>query len=250
MPARTPQTAAEPVYAEDVSEIYDLFYTGRGKSFADEATAIERWVRARDPHASSVLDVACGTGEHLRCFAGRFPDVAGVELSPAMCAVARRKLPGVPVHIADMRGFDLGRGFDVVCCLTSTLGYMADVDELRRSVAAMAAHLRPGGVLIVDPWWSPGHYRDGYVAQDAVRTSSGGVIRMSRSTRDGDRVRNEAHYVVSDERGIRHFTHVQTLTLFTATEYLAAMRAAGLTAEHVEGLTAFPDRGLFAGRLG
>ncbi|MFD2396188.1 class I SAM-dependent methyltransferase [Prauserella oleivorans] len=37
----------------------------------------------------SLLDVACGTGAHLRRFARRCPHVEGLELSPDMLTVAR-----------------------------------------------------------------------------------------------------------------------------------------------------------------
>jgi hypothetical protein len=124
---------------------------------------------------------------------------------------------------------------------------MSGADELAMAVGAMARHLVPGGVLVVDPWWSPNHYVDGYTAHDTVRAEGRTVVRMSHSTRTGDAVRNEAHYLVAGADGIRHFTHIQTLTLFTAAQYLGALESAGCTAEHVTGDAEFPDRGLFVG---
>lgn len=233
------------VYGQDVSEVYDLFYRGRGQDFAAEAAVVAETVRSRRPDANSLLDVACGTGEHLRWLATHFDEVAGLEMSPAMCALARGKRPRTPVHQGDMRGFDLGRAFDAVCCLTSSLGYMSGVDELDAAVAAMARHLVPGGVLVIDPWWSPGTFLDGHIAHDVVRTDTRTVARLSHSRRDGDSVRHEAHYLVADATGIRHFTHTQPLTLFTRAQYLAALEHAGCAAEHVEYATHFTARGLF-----
>jgi SAM-dependent methyltransferase len=239
--------AAEPVYGRDVSEVYDLFYRGRGQDFATEAAVVTEVVRSRLPVARSLLDVACGTGEHLRSLAPHFDDVAGLEASPAMCALAREKLPETPVHQGDMRDFRLGRAFDAVCCLTGTIGYMTDIGELDAAIGAMADHLVPGGVLVIDPWWFPETFLDGHIAHDMVRDDDRTVARVSHSTRAGGAVRHEAHYLVAEPAGIRHFAHVQSLTLFTRDDYLAALARAGCTAEHLQDAGWTRSRGLFAG---
>ena len=243
----SPSAVTSAAYDADVAEIYDLLYAGRGKNFAAEADAVTRVVRDRRPQARSVLDVACGTGEHLRRLAAAFPEVVGLELSPAMCTVAEAKLPSGVVHAGDMRSFALGRRFDAVCILTGTIGYARDVDELCVTVRAMASHLVPGGVLVIDPWWSPDTFLDGHVAHDMVRDDTRTVVRVSHSARHGPATRHEAHYVVADGDGIRHFSHVQMLTLFTRGDYLDALRSAGCTAEHLTDAGGLPGRGLFAG---
>ena len=54
-----------------------------------------------------------------------------------------------------MTAFDLGCRFDVVTCLFSSIGYVGTVERLDQAIATMAAHLEPGGTLIVEPWLSP-----------------------------------------------------------------------------------------------
>jgi SAM-dependent methyltransferase len=237
---------ATPVYEPDVSEIYDFFYRGRGQDFAAEAGAVADVVQELLPEADSVLDVGCGTGEHLRLLADRFRHAVGLELSASMCDVARAKDPRLVIHRGDMREFDLGRTFAAVCSLTSTVGYMSDVDELALALHAMARHLAPGGVLVVDPYWSPERFLDGHIAHDVVRDGGRTVLRLSHSVRTGRAVRHEAHYLAADPSGIRHFTHVQPLHLFTEAEYLAAFQRAGCPGEH-RADAAYPDRGLFVG---
>lgn len=244
---RRPDGTANPVYEPDVSEVYDFFYSGRGQDFAAEAGAVADVVREHRPDATSVLDVGCGTGEHLRLLAERLPDAAGLEMSPSMCELARAKQPGATVHEGDMRDFDLGRTFDVVCSLTSTVGYMSDVDELATALTAMARHLDPGGVLVIDPYWSPEQFLDGHIAHDAVADGGRTVVRVSHSVRSGRAVHHEAHYLAAGPGGIRHFTHVQPLHLFSEAEYLAAFERAGCPAQHREDVPAFPARGLYVG---
>jgi SAM-dependent methyltransferase len=151
------------MYDADLAEVYEaLLVDGQGKDYSAEARALTSLVRSRAPHAASLLDVACGTGAHLAHLRNSFDPVAGVEPSEPMRARAAVQLPGVPVYAGDMRTFDLGKTFDVVVCLFSSIGYVDGVDELERAVARMAAHLNPGGVLVLEPWFTPERWRDGY----------------------------------------------------------------------------------------
>lgn len=218
------------------ADIYDLLYAAAGKDYAAEATVLVDTVRARCPSASSLLDVACGTGAHLEHLRPRFDEVVGVDLEPAMLAVARRRLSGVRLEVGDMRAFDLGAAFDAVTCLFSAIGAMRDVGELQAAVATMRRHLRPGGVLVVDGWILPEHWQDPGVVQALARDDPDGgraVARVARSERRDRRTRLELHHLVGTPDGVEHLVEVHELTLFTGEEYVDALRAAGLGAEVV-----------------
>lgn len=76
-----------------------------------------------------------------------------------MLAVARAKVPDVPLHDADMRTFNLAKRFDVVACLFSSIGYVRSVWELNTAVAVMAPWFTPDQ-------WQPGRVRGGMVVDD------------------------------------------------------------------------------------
>lgn len=101
---------------------------------------------------ASVLDLACGTGVLAGRLAAAFAEVVGLDESEPMLAEARRLVarPGVSFVRGDMRGFDLGRRFDVAVCASNSLNYVADRAELGRVLAAVARHLRPGGFFVFD----------------------------------------------------------------------------------------------------
>jgi len=104
-----------------------------------------------------VLDVGCGPGllaESAAAAVGAAGAVCGVDLSPPMVALARRRcahLPWVAFEVADAVALPgAAERFDAVTC-TQVLEYVPDVeralDELRRV-------LRPGGRLaLVDTDW-------------------------------------------------------------------------------------------------
>jgi SAM-dependent methyltransferase len=244
-------TAAERTrYGSDLSEIYDVIYAGRGKDYLAESAEVADLVVAAAPGARSLLDVACGTGGHLRHLRRHFTRVAGVDRSPHMVGRARENLPGVPVHVGDMTGFRLPDTFDAAVCLFSSVGYLAGPAELDAAVATMAAHVRAGGVVLVEPWYTPEAFLPGYVADDLVRSGELVVARVSHSTRTGDRVPIVVHYLVADpERGIRHHTDVHEMTLFTDAQYRAAFERAGCAVRRLDPCPRF-GCGLYVGVRG
>ncbi|MHB8244522.1 MAG: class I SAM-dependent methyltransferase [Acidimicrobiales bacterium] len=104
----------------------------------------------------SVLDAGCGTGRVAIELARRGVLVVGVDRDPSMLAVARErsrdlrdKLPGVRLDLfaADLVGLDLGLSFDVVV-MAGNVPLFTDPGTERALVTAVAAHVRPGGLLI------------------------------------------------------------------------------------------------------
>ncbi|MEU6622806.1 class I SAM-dependent methyltransferase [Streptomyces litmocidini] len=236
------------MFGHDLADVYELVYRSRGKDWAAEAAEIGTLIRERLPAADSLLDVACGTGAHLEAFDGLFGHTEGLELSAAMLERATGRLPGVPLHQGDMRAFDLGRRFDAVVCLFTAIGYLRTLQDMRAAVATMARHLRPGGLLVVEPWWFPERFLDGYVAGDLASDEHRTVARISHSTREGRTTRMEVRFVIGEAGGIREFTEVDLLTLFTCEEYLAAFADAGCPAEYLR--PEWTARGLFVARRG
>jgi SAM-dependent methyltransferase len=104
------------------------------------------------PHlrgASTVLELACGTGSILAQLKGDY-EVTGVDLSPEMLELARQKLPDVELHLGDMRSIRLGRAFDAVLCLYDAVNHLPDLADWERVFDTAVAHLRPGGVFVFD----------------------------------------------------------------------------------------------------
>ena len=211
-------------------ELYDAFYDALGKDYAAEAVAVRDRVVARNPGATSLLDVACGTGRHLEHLAAGF-SVTGADIDGALLEIARARCPGVRFAEADMCALDLGERFDAVTCLFSAIGYVGSEERLRQAVVAMAAHLAPGGVLIVEPWFQPDEWSVGYVAGLYVDRPDLKAARLSVSDRREDVAVLVFEYLVATPAGIEHLTERHELTLFTWDQYRDAFEAAGLRTE-------------------
>lgn len=225
---------------EHSARVYDLLYSF--KDYEAEALDLTMLVRERNPGAASLLDVACGTGKHLELLRATFPDVAGVDLDDGLLAVAHERLPDVPLTRGDMRTFDLGRTFDAVTCLFSSVGYLRDDEELAAAIGRMAAHLSPGGVLVVDGWIRPDAWWPGTNVQGLAETSDGvAAARVARTWRDGDRTILDMRYLIATaEDGFEQQQEVHELTLFSDEAYRAAFEAASLTPDVIA--SPMPDR--------
>lgn len=214
--------------------VYDLIYEASGKDYAAESADVDALIQARDPGARRLLDVGCGTGGHLRHLRAHY-DVFGVDLDPHMLAEARKHLGEIPLVEADMRTLALGTAFDAVICLFSVVGYMRSTAELDTAIGALARHLRPGGVLIVDGWVRPDAWREGSTFVQVATSDEMKVARVGRSRRDGTTTHLEMHYLIATTEAVDHLVEHHALTLFSPQDYETALERAGLTVEVVDG---------------
>lgn len=227
------------------AHLYDTVYQAMGKDYAAEARTIHEMAnKYKKTGGNTLLDVACGTGLHAG-FLAEFYQVEGLDIAADMLAVAREKHPSIPFHRGDMRKFNLHRQFDVVTCLFSAIGYMKTFAQLEQAVGSMSRHLLPGGVLFVEPWFTPEDWHTGSVHASFIDQTELKIARMNLSGRKGNRSYFDFHFLVGTPRGVEYFTEHHALTLFTGEEYLAAFRAGNLEVFHdAEGIY---GRGLYIG---
>ena len=223
---------------------YDAIY-GK-KNYAGEAAKLRTVIAgAIQREARTLLDVACGTGRHLAELKADFA-IEGADLNDELLALARARLPGISLHHVDMRNFDLGKTFDVVTCLFSAIGYLTTRDDLSAAICAMARHVAPGGLLIVEPWFTPDKWTvSGKPNVMFANEPDIKIARMSMSAREGGVSIVDLHFLVGLPEGISYFTEQHRFGLFTIEEQTAAFAAAGLEVSHDPG--GLMGRGLYIG---
>jgi SAM-dependent methyltransferase len=224
--------------------IYDAIYAARFDIDA-AASMVHALIQThKRTTGNTLLDVACGTGAYLERLRPSYA-VEGLDLDPAMLAVARQKLPGVPLHLDDLVDFDLGRRFDAVLCLGSSIGYVETVGRLEQAIGSLVRHTAPGGVVVVEPWFGPDLWETGRLTADLVDQPALKIARVLVSGREGNVSSLDVHYLVARPEGVEHFSEQHRLGLFRHEEYVAAFREAGVDVMHeAEGLL---GRGLYIG---
>ncbi|MGA6972744.1 MAG: class I SAM-dependent methyltransferase [Candidatus Binatus sp.] len=225
------------------SELYDAIY--HFKNYARECEILRAVIAVAAPGARTILDVACGTGQHDRFLKEHF-SVDGIDLNENYLQAARAKNPAGRYTRADMTDFDLATTYDAVTCLFSAIGYVRTADRMQRAVACMARHVKPGGVLIVEPWLTPQDWKPGSSFIHAGEIGADKVCRMSHSGQRGNLSVLSLHYLRSTADGIEHYSELLELGLFTRDEMTHAFESANMDVRYdTEGLM---GRGLYIAR--
>lgn len=228
------------------AQYYDDIYGAADKGYEKEADKVHEFIQKyKRTDNNHLLDVACGTGIHAGLLSRHYK-VEGLDLDKNMVKIAKKKFPNISFYQGDMTTFDLGRQFDAITCLFSSIGYVKTRSNLHKAIRNMNRHLLPGGVLIVEPWFTPEQWPPGRVYALQVEKPEVKIIRMSHGGQKGKVSVLEFQYLIGTAKGIEHQTEIHTLGLFTHEEYLNAFRSANLKVTHYKkGLT---GRGLYIGR--
>ena len=223
---------------------YDRLYAF--KDYAAEAARIVSIVgESCRSGGARLLDVACGTGLHLEHLAGTY-NAEGLDISEELLAYARVRNPNSTFYVGDMRTFDLAAPFDIVTCLFSSIGYMTTSEDLHCAIERMAAHLAPGGLLIVEPWLTPDDWKPNTVHGMFIDEPDLKIARINTSQLEGTLSIFDLHHLIGTPEGTEHIVEHHEMGLYTVAEMTAAFAAAGLETWHdPEGLT---GRGLHIGR--
>jgi SAM-dependent methyltransferase len=213
------------------------------------ASKLVTLISQHNPAAVTLLDVGCGPGKHLECLQNYY-QCEGMDLSDGFLKIARERCPGIPIHKGDMTGFKLGKQYDVISCLFVAIAYVRSPENLSKAISNMARHLRPSGVLFVEPWVYPENFRSDRLTADYVDAPDRKLARMYISKTEGRLSVYEIHYLVGTPDGIDYFVEQEELGLFTHEEYCGAFEKAGLTVSYDAKGGLFPDHniGMYVGK--
>jgi SAM-dependent methyltransferase len=117
--------------------------------YAHEAAWYRQVLEASTRPLASLLELGCGAGHNALHMKGGL-DCVLTDIAPAMLAHSRRLNPECEHRLGDMRDLRLGRTFDAVF-VHDAVTYMLTRADLRAAVETAAAHLRPGGVVLLAP---------------------------------------------------------------------------------------------------
>lgn len=230
------------------AELYDRIY-GSFKDYEQECRKIHLLLQQEHPSAHILLDVACGTGEHARILNTLFNyEVDGIDLDSDLIAIAKEKNPTGTFCKGDMVNFSLGKTYDVVMCLFSSIGYVKTLDRVTASLKMFSKHLRDEGIIMVEPWFQPDALSPGKIFLNIAQDDDLSVARMAYNQVNDRLSTLHFEYLIGIEGKITHEVEIHELGLFTVDEMMESFQNAGLTAVYdEEGLS---GRGLYISRKG
>jgi len=134
---------------DEVHHIYekvaDEFDKARGRTLFERGYLDA--VASRVEPGAEILDLGCGGGEPIaRYFIERGFNVTGVDASPSLLAMCRRRFPDMSWVEHDMRTLDLGRRFDAILAWNSF--FHLRKDDQRAMFAVFERHAGPSALLL------------------------------------------------------------------------------------------------------
>ena len=232
------------LYSE-FAKYYDLIYSF--KNYKKEALRVKELVsKYKVSTGKDLLDVGCGTGHHLEYLKDEFYCM-GVDISDEILEVAKRNVKGVTFAQADMTRLNLGKQFDVITCLFSSIGYVKTYANLERTLEGFARHLKTGGVVLIEPWFTKSTFIEGHPSMTTYDGKDIKIARLCVSRIKGNLSIQDMHYLVAERgKSVTHSVDRHEMGLFETDKTLAIMKKTGLHARFLKrGL--MTSRGLFVG---
>jgi SAM-dependent methyltransferase len=145
------------------ARFYDVWQSGFSLPFSEAVLPFyEREILQRGVPERSLLDLACGTGTFLLAWGRKHPDWRriGVDGSPAMLRVARRKLGAAPARSAGrapvpllcqpMESVRAPAPVGAIVCVFDSVNHLTREPQLVGLARAAARSLRPQGLFLFD----------------------------------------------------------------------------------------------------
>jgi SAM-dependent methyltransferase len=196
----------------------------------------------------SVLELAAGPAEHARELARHGLRAAALDQSPAMCAyaAAQAKAGGVDLDVieADMRDFRLteadgtARRFGLAITMLNSACHLFTLDDLVPHLTAVAAHLVPGGLYIVELAHPADFFAPVQRTSSEWTVDAGGMHAQVQWGGRHDRIDpltqlTAEHMTITataPDGTVRTVSDVVPNRFWTLTEFTAAVRLASATA--------------------
>jgi len=99
---------------------------------------------------STILDIACGTGDLVLELHKRGYKVVGTDISPEMIKISKTKNPRVEFIVSDMSELSLNKTFDLVICPFDSLNYLLSDKKVDATFSKVYEHLNRGGFFVFD----------------------------------------------------------------------------------------------------
>jgi SAM-dependent methyltransferase len=99
-----------------------------------------------------VLELGCGTGRITIPLAKHGIVMTGLDIVPSMLGRAQQKSGSLPIHWveADMRTFQLGRKFRLICATGGAFQHLLTRADQEMALASVHVHLAPEGYFAID----------------------------------------------------------------------------------------------------
>lgn len=235
------------MFGSTYASSYDALY--QDKDYGAECDLLqEQFQQHCNGAVRTILDLGCGTGNHVIPLAERGYQVTGVDRSAEMLDQARAKATALvssgslSLQCDDIRDLKLDKTFDAVLIMFAVLGYQLTNRDVISTLTTARRHLAPGGLLIFDVWHGPAVLVNRPSQRIKVVDIDGRqILRVSSGTLDTNRNLCQVDYLVwvlESNRLISNATESHSMRYFFPLELELFLESTAFTPVR---LGAFPE---------
>ena len=229
------------------AELYNLLYHDLDYQSSAQELHLFLKERMQVPDGARLLEAACGTASFLNPLSAWY-SVSGFDNSQGQVDAGLKSYPHLDLWTADMTDFSVDEPYDVLCCLFSSIGYLTPQSQMQAGLKCFAKALKPGGTLIIQPWFKPSAYMDG---MPGLTTYDGEDIKISRQAvsriENGNAILNFHFLVTKTGEEPIYFTNRHTLGLYSVESMHGLLDEAGFEVNYTED-GPLASRGLYFGK--
>ncbi|USH05142.1 class I SAM-dependent methyltransferase [Grimontia kaedaensis] len=129
----------------DLSGYYDLMCADI--NYQSQSDCVRRLHQLFGNQGKRHLDLACGTGPHIRYFIDTGFSSDGLDLNQPMLDQAKLRCPEAQFSLQNMCEFVVDAPYDLITCFLYSIHYSGNVKNLSACIRSAHAALKPGGVF-------------------------------------------------------------------------------------------------------
>jgi len=129
----------------DLSEYYDLMCVDI--DYLAQSHSIRRLHHIFGNNGKTHLDLACGTGPHIRHFIDFGYKSNGLDINQPMLDIARTRCPEASFSLQDMSRFTAPEPVDLITCFLYSIHYNGGIEKLKECIASVFHALNAGGIF-------------------------------------------------------------------------------------------------------
>jgi SAM-dependent methyltransferase len=144
-------------FKKDYSKFYDLLY--KNKNYKKEFLFIKKIIKKYLHKPKTLMDLGCGTGEYSKLMTNLGLEVLGVDISPHMLKIARKKYSKnkkLKFFHSGINNLKINKKFDIISALFHILSYQTNNKNINSFFHTSQKYLNKDGILIFDFWFKDG----------------------------------------------------------------------------------------------
>jgi len=189
---------------------------------------------------ATLLDLGCGTGEHLAMLAHAGIRCTGIDISEDMLAAARRRFPSIEFILSDMSDIECENAFNIVISLFGSFNYLINDSDIESMLLKLRKALKAGGLGVFEIWNSPPilKIKEKGIGPVSMTSHSGAMIKRER----GFKLRNDPfktvvevnyQYTIDGSGGLKTVRDRHIMRAFATDEITRFLNGAGFTVKNI-----------------